>query len=401
MNENKHKEKTTKFFSHPLMKQNIKSNYILTIIVVAVMCLICVVTSYATSIMQETQTSEDIAAAQEDFYSYLYIMASYNEQAGTTLSYEDFSKAEDKTMYETAFQMANQLSDDMNLSVEGLEKAAEGLENGKASIDTYVRQFEYVYALGTVKGCFSGDNLDMENMMTTMLATMGVEPEKLETLAEMDTTALFNQMDYTIMGLLPIFLFIVIVGNSLVVNQVDRGSMAYVLSTPTKRSAVTNTQAIFMIVTPLIMIAITCVARLIASFAWYDEVNVPGTIMLYVGMYILTEALAGICYFGSCFFNQSGRAMAFGGGITVWCFIASLLGMFGSPDMVNMGFGVKALDIFNKITLVGLYDVNAISTVGTDAVNYDFVWKLIVLAAIALVSYTAGSVKFQKKDLPL
>ena len=177
--------------------------------------------------------------------------------------------------------------------------------------------------------------------------------------------------------------------------------MAYVLSTPTKRSAVTTTQTIFMVVTPFLMTAVTCIVRLIASHAFLDTYNTKEIIVLYLGMYILVEAVAGICYLGSCIFNQSSKAMAFGGGLTVWFFIASILGLFGNEDMVKMGFGADALNIFNKMTLVGLYDVNSISTIGSGDVDYTFVWKLVILAVIAAVCYIAGSTVFKKKDLPL
>lgn len=62
---------------------------------------------------------------------------------------------------------------------------------------------------------------------------------------------------------------------------------------------------------------------------------------------------------------------------------------------------IFTLGIFNKLTLVGLYDIKALETVGTGDVNTDFVWKFIVLARIAVVFYAAGAVRFQKKDLPL
>lgn len=395
------KGKVTKFYSGPLMKQNIKSNYILTIAIVAVMCMMSVVSTYATSIMEESNKRMDTQEAQADFYSYLYIMASYNEAAGTNLSYDDFEKADDTASYEAAFEMANQQSDKMHLTTKGLKKAAAALKKTDVSIDTYVHEFEYTYALGQVKGCFTGKDLDMEDLVSTMFETMGIDPDMMDTLANMDTTAMFNQMDYTIMGLLPIFIFIVVVGNSLVVDQVDRGSMAYVLSTPTKRSAVANTQAIFLIATPFLMIAVTCASRLIASHIFLDSVNTKVVLVMYLGMYILVEAICGICFLGSCIFNQSRKAMGFGGGITVWFFIASLLGLFGSKDMVKMGFGAKQLDYFNNMTLVGLYDVKAISTVGNGSVNHAFFWKLAVLAAIAVVCYMAGAIRFQKKDLPL
>ncbi len=394
-------KKVTKFFSKPLMIQNIKSNWILTLVIVAVMCMMCTVSTYSTSMMATEKNDETITEAQTDFYSYLYVMASYNEMAGTDLSYDDFASTEDKSAYEAAFQAANQQSQGQELSVDGLEKAAAVLEGSEASLDTYIHEFEYVYALGNVKGCFTDSDLSIDDMMTTMLTAMGIQPDMLETLETMDTTALFNQMDYTVMGILPIFLFVVIIGNSLIVNQVDRGSMAYVLSTPTKRSAVTTTQTIFMIVTPFLMTAVTCIVRLIASHAFLATYDTKEIIVLYLGMYILVEAVAGICYLGSCIFNQSSKAMAFGGGLTVWFFIASILGLFGNEDMVKMGFGADALNIFNKMTLVGLYDVNSISTIGSGDVDYTFVWKLAILAIIAIVCYIAGSTVFKKKDLPL
>lgn len=98
--------------------------------------------------------------------------------------------------------------------------------------------------------------------MNTMFETMGISPDIIETIGSMDMTTMLNQMYFTVMGLLPIFLFIVIVANSLFVDQVDKGSMAYVLSTPTKRSAIVITQGIFLVVTPLLIIAVVCAMKI-------------------------------------------------------------------------------------------------------------------------------------------
>lgn len=393
-------KKTTKFFSKPLLKQDIKGNSVLLIAITLVMCLVCVVSTYATSMISTRNNSDEISEAQEDFYTYLYVMESFNEQSGTELSYEDYVSADDKTMYETAFEMANQQSDS-ELSLENFDEAAAVLEDTDVDMDTYVREFEYVYALSGAQGCFTDESLSIDDMMSTIMESIGVDPSLMETLKTMDTTAMFNRVFYTMMSLLPIFIYVIVVGNSLIVNQVDKGSMAYVLSTPTKRSAITFTQMLFMVVSPAVILAVTCCTKIAASSIFLDEYNVQSIIALYAGMYVLVEAVSGICYLGSCIFNQSSRAMAFGGGLTVWFFLATLLGMFGSADMVSMGFGVEELDIFNKLTLVGLYDVDALSTVGTAAVDTVFVWKLVLLAAIAVLCYGTGSLIFKKKDLPL
>ena len=75
--------------------------------------------------------------------------------------------------------------------------------------------------------------------------------------------------------------------------------------------------------------------------------------------------------------------------------------MFDSEDMVNMGVGADLLGIFNKLTIISLFDARAIQTIGTSGVDIGFIPGLIILAVIAIVCYVVGSVEFCKKDLPL
>ncbi|MFR8001685.1 MAG: hypothetical protein ACLU62_02055 [Hydrogeniiclostridium sp.] len=392
--------KVTRHFSKPLMKQNIKSNIVLIVAITLIMLLMSTVMNYAMSIMGGSSAKEDVTEYQTEFYTYLGAMAQYDTMSGAELSYADFVETEDKTAYETAFTMLN-TQGNMDLSVEGFQAAIDGLSQSETPMETYVKQFEYNYVLMQNKGYFTKDELSTQGMMDIMFEMMGIDSERIEMMSSMDPTVMINQMYYTVTGLLPLFLLVVFLANSLIVDQVDKGSMAYVLSTPTKRSAVAKTQMLFMIFVPFIIISLVCISRLISTQAFFGEVNVAGTIALFGGMYILTEAVAAICYMGSCIFNRSRSSMAFGGGLSVWFFLASLLGMFGSDMMVDMGIGVKELGYFNNTTLVGLYDINSLSTVGTEAVDYAFVWKLAVLAVVAIVCYVIGAVRFQKKDLPL
>ncbi len=402
---NKVSGKTVRVFSGPLFRQTVRSNLALALVILLIMILMSTVINFAMSVMSDEGsddiTSEEAADAQQDFYAYLSAMAAYDQSTQADLSWDDFSNTSDKTAYEQMFDMMNQQSPDMDLSVAGLEDAAARLERTDVPIDTYVRQFEYAYALAQTQGVFSGDELDAEDMLDTMFAVSGVSNDLMDTMESMDSTSLLNQMYYTVMGLLPILLFIVIVANGLIAGKVDQGSMAYVLSTPTKRSAVVFTQALYLLIAPLIMIAIVCCTRVATSFMFFDDVSVERIVVLYVGMYVLVEAIAGICYLGSCLFNRSSGSMAFGGGLTVWFFLASLMGLFGAQSMVDVGMGIEQLGVFNDLTLVGLFDIDSISSIGTDNVDYAFVWKLVVLAAVALVCYVAGAIRFQRKDLPL
>lgn len=393
-------KKTTRFFSKPLMGQTIKSNWVLCLAILLIMVLLGNVMNYAMSMMTTDKSDVDVTEYQEEFYTYLGALATYDTMTQQALSYDDFANGNNEAAYEAAFGMLNAQAG-MNLSTEGFQSAIDGLSQSGISLDEYVKQFEYVYALKQSEGVFDKEELTVSGMLTSTLDMMGVSSDMVEKMSEMDPASMMSQMYYTAMGLLPIFILIVILANSLIADQVDRGSMAYVLSTPTKRSAVAITQMVFMLVVPLLILSIVCATRIGTSFMFYDEVNVPGMLALFGGMYVLVEAVCGICYMGSCLFSQSKKSMAFGGGLAVWFFLASMIGLFGSENMVNTGMGVEELSIFNKLTLVGLYDVNALSTVGTGNVDTAFVWKLLVLAAIAIVCYAIGAIRFSKKDLPL
>ncbi|MCD7785302.1 MAG: ABC transporter permease [Oscillospiraceae bacterium] len=392
--------KVTKVFSVPLFKQSFRANRVLLIACTVVLCLMTIVTTYAGNLIAGTE-SADYTDAQTDFYSHLYVLAAYDEMMGTDLSYEDFASSDDTSMYETVFEMMSAQSDELDLSVEKFAESAELLSESDVGLDVYITNFEYVYALGATEGVFTGDTLDVSTMMTNMFEMMGMSSDMLNTMTEMDTSAMLNQMYFTIMCLLPIILFIIFAGNELFVDQVDKGSMAYVLSTPTKRSAVVITQLIYMIITPLIMVGCGLIVRLVATQAIAGEVDALKYAALYGGIYLLAEAMASICYMASCVFNLSKNAMALGGGLNVWFFLCSLFGMFGSETMVSMGIGTEMLGTFNNLTIVGLFDVEALGTVGSGAVDYAFVPKLIALVVIAVVCYAVGAVRFQKKDLPL
>lgn len=51
---------------------------------------------------------------------------------------------------------------------------------------------------------------------------------------------------------------------------------------------------------------------------------------------------------------------------------------------------------FNYVSIISLFDV--ISIIGNTST---FIWELAILVAIGLVCYIVGSIKFEKKDLPL
>jgi len=214
----------------------------------------------------------------------------------------------------------------------------------------------------------------------------------------MDLYALIvGSIFFKIAGLLLPIIYMIMVSNSLIVGQVDSGSMAYVLSTSTKRKSVTFTQSIFMVSSLLLMFILTT----ITSFICFAIVDVDTNLtygklaLINLGAFLVLFAMSGINFFTSCIFDRSKRSMAIGGGLSIFFLVATMLGLFGSkviPSVVR----IKALNNFNYVSIISLF--NVVNILDGKA---GFIPGLIILLVIGLAGYIAGSIIFKKKDLPL
>ncbi|MCD8295266.1 MAG: ABC transporter permease [Clostridia bacterium] len=405
--------KTTNYFSGPLVKQTLKSNLALTIVVLVLSCLICFVLSFAMSIMGGGEATAGMTDAQT-FNLFMAAITSYNTANGTSLSWSDFmtlyTTGGDLSAYTAAFQnaisdpqtamMVTQLGLDGGLSADNFAACITLLQGTDSTMATYMTNFQYYYVLATQQ-VFTDVSMSTAGAMQSMLEVMGMNADLITNMSNMDMSTMINTMYFHEIGILPMLIWIVVVGNSIIAGQVDRGSMAYVLSTPTKRSAVVITQAVYMVIVPLIMVIFMCCVKLICNAAFLGDPNAAVTVVLFAGMYLLLESMCGICYLGSCLFNRSSRAMAFGGGLVVLFFIAALIGMFGSDNLVSVGMGVEALNGFNYISVMTLFDIDSIGTIGSGAADLSFLWKMAILLVIAAATYVLGAIRFTKKDLPL
>ena len=106
----------------------------------------------------------------------------------------------------------------------------------------------------------------------TSLTDMVKDTPLSNMLADTSFTGMLSQTFYTLHGIILPLIYIIIVANSLVVSQVDRGSMAYLLSTPIKRRKVVSTQAIYFITALFTMLLITTISGLISVQAFHGGV---------------------------------------------------------------------------------------------------------------------------------
>lgn len=180
-------------------------------------------------------------------------------------------------------------------------------------------------------------------------------------------------------------IFSIILGNKLVAGYVDRGSMAYLLATPNKRVKLALTQALSMWVNMAILIAYTTVAIIIFSAIMHPgKLEIGKFVIMNVVIYFLHIAISAICFFASCISNDTKRSFTIGAGIPIIFFLIQML--------ANLGGKLENLKYFTIFTLFNTSDIIAGKSV---------VLPILLLAAIAIILYSAAIFIFSKRDLPV
>lgn len=225
--------------------------------------------------------------------------------------------------------------------------------------------------------------------------------DALKEVGELDLYSLIvGSIFYKLAGLLLPIIYMIMASNNLIAGQVDTGSMAYVLSTSTKRKTVVFTQAVYLIGSLFAMFCLTsatgCVClALVLKDTPSIELTYGKLLLLNLGAFLVLFALSGLCFLTSCWFDRSKRSMAIGGGLSIYALVGAMLGLFGTqtiPSVVRL----DALNNFNYTTIITLFDAVSIID-GTTA----FIWKFAILLVVGIAGYIIGSKKFVKKDLPL
>lgn len=181
-------------------------------------------------------------------------------------------------------------------------------------------------------------------------------------------------------------IFEMIVANQLVARYVDRGSMAYLLATPSSRFKIIFTQVSVLCGGLALLIGgLTLIQIIVAQFMFPGELDVRILLNMNSGLYILHLAISGICFFGSCISNEMKRAYSIGAGIPILFFLIQMLS--------NVSEKLESLKYF---TIFTLYLASEMAAGGTNAIL-----PMMILLIIAVVLYGLGCLLFIKRDLPL
>lgn len=185
--------------------------------------------------------------------------------------------------------------------------------------------------------------------------------------------------------LFPMVLSIVI-NHRIIASHVDRGSMAYLLSTPNSRVRIALTQAISGLASITFFFIITTSFAIVVS-----EVMFPGLlemskfIMLNIYALLMYYSIGGIGFFASCIANESKLSLSIGVGIPVAFLVFQILGNIG-----------EKFSWIKNLSLYTLFDPNKL----IEGSNFPYIGML-AFAIIAATLYTGGILIFNKRDLPI
>ena len=239
-------------------------------------------------------------------------------------------------------------------------------------------------------------NAVMWGSMTGVMTLLCIQFSMLDMTRSMLFTIFYGMMTTILPGI-----YVLVTANKLIASQVDRGSMAYVLSAPIKRSTVTVTQAFFLVNSLILMFGIQTAAHLLVnsskpiSLAMLGYTMLPGDLtgkmilQVNISALMVCIALSAVCFMFSGIFSSSKYAIGLSGTFIGVNILANMLAMFGS-------LGVSGLDKFKYFTIVSFYDYQSVLFA-----KNDWIEKMIFPVLIALAAFTLGHVVFKKKDLPL
>ncbi len=220
----------------------------------------------------------------------------------------------------------------------------------------------------------------MAKAMPEMMAMFGMD-DAGSTLTSFLSTYLYGML----MLVLPL-LFTIILANRLVSRHVDQGSMVFLLAAPVSRKTVALTQLCVLLTCLVSLIAFCTVIGIIASEVLYPgELDIAAFIRVNAGVLCLHFFIGGLCFFTSCFFNETRTNLGVCSGVAIVSYLFQML--------ANMG---DKLELLKYMTFFTLFDSNGLLAGDTGA----YIMASVLFAAGAVL-YTVSVNIFDKRDLPI
>lgn len=172
---------------------------------------------------------------------------------------------------------------------------------------------------------------ELGDSLATMMETM---PELFAAfgMATQGTTLLDFLLNYLYGFLLTVlpFVLILIMVNKLVVRPIDRGTMAYLLATPTSRTTICLTlTGVIVTILAALTVVITALEIICSEIMFPGALDVEPLLHVNAGLFALWLFMTGICFLSACLFSHAGRALWIGGGLCILFFLLQMVAQVG------------------------------------------------------------------------
>ena len=236
--------------------------------------------------------------------------------------------------------------------------------------------------IGVVTGMFDpslGDSLNaLAASMPELFAAFGMGSQAT-TLADF----MMNYLYGFLLTVIPFVLILMLV-NRMVVQRIERGTMACLLATPVSRLRIAASMVGALVAMLLAMLALTAAAGLVfAELFFPGELDVARLMQAHAGLLGLWLFLAGICTLSACALPAGGPALWVGGGIGVGLFLLQMGGQIGG-----------APEILSDVNPLNLYDPFALASGETSAIA-----GAVALGVCGIVLLVAAIVTFTRRNL--
>lgn len=172
-----------------------------------------------------------------------------------------------------------------------------------------------------------GSALDMFAKVMPQMMGMTLD---LKTLAGFMASYLYG----FIMPVIPM-LYVILTAHRLVAEQVDGGSMAYLLAAPVSRVTILFTQLLVLLTGVGFLVAYAALTGIVVSAILYPGVLEVGKFLrLNLGALALQLCVGGICFLASAAFNEAKYSVGFGAGIPALAYLIKMLANTG-PSLSN------------------------------------------------------------------
>ena len=177
----------------------------------------------------------------------------------------------------------------------------------------------------------------------------------------------------------------IVVNHRLLATHIDKGSMAYLLSTPNSRKTVAVTQAVYSLASIALFFTLVTGMGIGVSQAMFPGELEIGTFVI-LNLYVIVNyfAIGGIGFLASSIAHESKHSLGIGVGVPIGFLVLQMLGN-SNPDYSWIG----------NLSMFALFDPEKLIDGNTGFVGL----SMAALLVIAALLYTAGITWFNRRDL--